>query len=143
MANQITYNPYRAINELQQQMDRLWKERNAAQTSETNWHPVVDIFETEGELVLLSELPGLQDSDFKLSIENNVLTLSGERKLNNGNQYKVYRQERPSGTFQRSFSLPANFDASKVNANFQQGILRISLPKKAEARPREISVKMA
>lgn len=143
MANQITYNPYRAINELQQQMDRLWKERNAAQTAETNWHPVVDIFETEGELVLLSELPGLQDSDFKLSIENNVLTLSGERKLNNGNQYKVYRQERPSGTFQRSFSLPANFDASKVNANFQQGILRISLPKKAEARPREITVKMA
>lgn len=141
MANQITYNPYRAINELQQQMERLWNERNSNQGRETNWHPVIDIFETENELVLLSELPGLQDSDFKLSIENNVLTLSGERKLVSGNQYKVYRQERPIGTFQRSFSLPANFDASKVNANFEQGILRISLPKKAEARPREITVK--
>jgi HSP20 family protein len=141
MANQITYNPYRAINELQQQMERLWQERSNAQSRETNWQPVVDIFETEAELVLLSELPGLQDSDFKLSVENNVLTLSGERKLGNGNQYKVHRQERPSGTFQRSFSLPANFDASRVNANFQQGILRISLPKKAEARPREIPVK--
>jgi HSP20 family protein len=145
MATNLNYNPYRAINQLQQQMEQLWGEAMGAQTREAaaGWQPVVDIFETEAELTLLSELPGVEQSDIKLSIDNNVLTLSGERKLaDSAKQLKTHRQERPMGAFQRSFSLPANFDLGKISANYNNGILKISLPKKAEARPRQIPVKV-
>jgi HSP20 family protein len=143
MATNFSNNPYRAINQLQQQMERLWSETQATQEREAaaGWQPVVDIFETENELTLLSELPGVEQSEIKLSVDNNVLTLSGERKLaDSAKQLKAHRQERPMGAFQRSFSLPANFDPSKIVANFSEGILKISLPKKAEARARQIPI---
>src|SRR5438309_2665746 len=114
------YNPYRALNELQQQMQRLWNESANAQKSETTerWSPVVDICESENELVLQSELPGMQQSDFKLSVENYVLTLSGQRQpAEPAKPIKTQRQERLMGAFQRSFSLPANVDVGKVNAD--------------------------
>lgn len=143
MSNNSIYNPYRALNELQQQMQQMWQQNGNSQREEgVNWSPSIDIYEAEGELVLMSELPGFTESDFKLSVENNVLTISGERKPAENRQFKVHRQERPIGRFQRSFSLPANFDLSKVNANYNNGILKIQLPKKAEARPRQIPVKI-
>src|ERR1051326_1802649 len=98
MATNMTYIPYRAINELQQQMQRLFSESagQAARAPEQGWSPVVDIFETEEELVLHTELPGMEQSDFHLSIDNGVLTLTGERKLGDqAKQFKAHRQERP------------------------------------------------
>lgn len=143
MSNNMTYNPYRAINDLQHQMQRLWKETMGAPAREEGWTPVVDIYEADEELAIMSELPGMSENDFRLSVENNVLTISGERKLTDGSkQLKPLRQERPQGTFQRSFSLPANFDLSKVNAHYAQGILKVTVPKKAEAKPRQIPVKV-
>ncbi|MEW6730992.1 MAG: Hsp20/alpha crystallin family protein [Acidobacteriota bacterium] len=145
MANNILYNPYRVFSELQQQMQRYFDEAANAPTSSReaseNWNPVVDIYETEDELVLLTELPGLNETDFQLNLENNVLTIYGERKFGNGeNQYNIHRQERPVGKFRRSFTLPANIDTNNVVAKYSQGILRTALPKKPEARPRQIPV---
>ena len=146
MSTNLTNNPYRAINELQQQMQRFWNEALGAGASygETaqNWNPAVDIYETaNGEVVLLTELPGVSESDFKLNTENNVLTISGERKIfDKEKSFKHHRKERSEGTFQRSFTLPSTVDLSKVNATLKNGVLIITLPKKAEARPRTIPV---
>ena len=139
-------NPYRAINDLQQQMQKFWSEAFGVQAGnegmDQTWYPAVDIYETEGgELVLLTEMPGMKETDFKLSSENNVLTISGERKLNEvGKEFTAHRRERPAGKFQRSFSLPSTVDISKVSASYKNGILNVTLPKKAEARPRQIPI---
>jgi HSP20 family protein len=141
MATNMTYNPYRALSELQQQMEQLWQQSAHRSNQESaNWMPAVDIYETDNELVLLGELPGMAESDFKVSVENSVLTLSGTRKL--AAEKKLHRQERPAGNFQRSFTLPANFDQGKISAAYNNGVLQIKLPKKAEAKPRQITVKV-
>jgi HSP20 family protein len=145
MAN-ITNNPFLNISDLQQQMQRFWNEAlsGGAGNSETvqNWYPTVDIYETDGgDLVLMTELPGMKETDFKLSTENNVLTISGERNVYSGDKkFNFHRKERPEGQFQRSFSFPSTVDLGKVSANYKNGILSVTLPKKAEARPRSISV---
>jgi HSP20 family protein len=136
------YNPYYNLSELQKQMQRIWQEQEKAATTaepKATWAPIIDIYETEGELVLQSELPGMQESDFKLNIDNNLLTLSGERKFNY-QDVDIHRRERPVGHFQRRFSLPTNFDLAQVDAKYEQGILTITVPKKVEARSRQIPV---
>lgn len=143
---QTTYNPYGTKGELQQ-LQKFYQDffglppsRNT--TTSQEWSPTVDIYETENELVLQSELPGMTETDFKLSSENNVLTLVGERKFADQSKYKMHRQERSQGEFQRSFTVPSAFDLDNVLASYKEGILSISIPKRVAARPRQIEVKI-
>lgn len=145
-SNKQATNPYGAKNELQQ-LQKFYQDffgfpvvRNTSPKEE--WSPTVDIYETDNELVLQSELPGMTEADFKLSAENNVLTLVGERKFADQAKYKVHRQERSQGAFQRSFTVPSTFDLDKVAADYKEGILSISIPKRLAARPRQIEVQI-
>lgn len=105
------------------------------------WSPNVDIYEDQNSLVLEADLPGLKPEDFKLAIENYKLTLSGERKLEKDEKSENYhRVERSYGSFTRVFTLPPTVDVENVNAEFKDGVLRVTLPKREEAKPRSIEV---
>ncbi len=142
----IKYDPFRELRSLQDEMNRLFMTslpRNLSQEEMASggWSPNVDIFESENEIVLEAELPGMKREDFELSIENNVITLKGERhfeKKEEGDNY--HRVERSYGSFTRSFSLPRTVSAESTSADFKNGILRVSLPKKEEAKARKIEV---
>ena len=110
---------------------------------EGSWIPKVDISETNGELAVAAELPGLNRDDVSIRIENNVLTLKGEKKQEEENKATNYhRIERNYGAFSRSFSLPSTVDASKVRAAFRDGVLTITLPKTEEAKGKEIPIEV-
>jgi HSP20 family protein len=106
------------------------------------WVPPVDIFETENhEVVLRAELPDLKREDIDLTFENGVLTLKGERKVDQDVKREHYhRRERRHGTFSRSFSLPNTVDASRINATYKDGVLTIRLPQREDAKPKQITV---
>jgi HSP20 family protein len=105
------------------------------------WAPPVDIYETESEIVVKAEVPGMSQNDISLEVRNGVLTLRGERKAEKEVKEENYhRMERSYGTFQRSFTLPTNVDEGKANASMKNGILEIHLPKKEEARPKQIRI---
>lgn len=108
-----------------------------------SWAPAVDIEETEADYRLKAELPGLKKEDVKISVEDNVLTLSGERKEEKSEKNrKVHRLERSYGSFVRSFSLPSSIAADKVTAAYKDGVLEIVVPKKEEAKPRQVDIKI-
>ena len=112
------------------------------EVSNRRFLPAVDIRETADALSLLAELPGLTKDDIQITLENNVLTLSGERKFEKDTKEENYhRMERAYGTFTRSFTLPANVQTDKVDADFKDGVLTISLPKSDQSKPRKIAIK--
>jgi len=131
---------------LQDRMNRLfdnagrgWRADEPAAT--TSWSPSVDIFETEGEIIVKAELPGLERKDIVLHLENNVLTLRGERKFEKETKEENYhRIERSYGNFCRSFSIPATVDDEKIRADYKDGVLKIALPKKEQAKPKQINI---
>jgi HSP20 family protein len=106
------------------------------------WVPPVDIFETnDHEVVLQAELPDLKRDDIKLTFENGVLTIQGERKLSDEVKRENYhRTERQHGTFSRSFTLPNTVDAARISASYKDGLLTVRLPQREEARPKQIAV---
>lgn len=105
------------------------------------WTPAVDIRETDNAFIAEAELPGLKKDDINVSIEDNLLTISGERRLERDEKKDNYhRIERSYGSFQRSFSLPRGVDATKVEAKFSDGVLKLSLPKSEVAKVRKIAV---
>ncbi len=107
------------------------------------WSPTCDIFETDNEIVVKAELPEVKKEDVNVSIDNNVLSIHGERKLSEETKKENYhRLERSYGEFSRSFTLPNFVDAGKVNAEFKDGILRVTLPKREEAKPKQVEVKV-
>ena len=106
-----------------------------------NWAPNVDIYEDQNSITLEADLPGLKPGDFKISIENYRLTLSGERKFETEKQGDNWRRvERSYGSFTRTFSLPSTVNVDAVNAEFKDGVLRVALPKKEEVKARQIQV---
>jgi HSP20 family protein len=106
-----------------------------------NWAPNVDIYEDQNSITLEADLPGLKPGDFNLSIENYRLTLSGERKFEKENKGDNWRRvERSYGSFTRAFSLPSTVNVDAVNAEFKDGVLRVTLPKKEEVKARQIQV---
>jgi len=108
------------------------------------WNPNVDIFEDKDKLVLEAELPGMKRDDFELSVENNVITLKGERRFEKKTDDDNYhRVERSYGAFTRSFTLPQTVSSEGAEAEFKDGILRVSLPKREETKARKIEVKGA
>lgn len=109
----------------------------------STWSPACDIYETANELVLKAELPEVNKEDVQVSIENNVLTIRGERKFEAETKKENYhRVERNYGEFIRSFALPTFVDASLINAEFKDGVLRVTLPKRAETKQKQVEVKV-
>ncbi len=144
--NLITYDPFRELRSLQEEVNRVFSS-NLNRSSETGlgrgaWNPSVDIFENKDQIVLEAELPGLSPEDVNISIENNVLTIHGERrfeKKDDGENF--HRVERSYGSFTRSFTLPPTVSSENVAANFDNGVLRLELAKREEAKPRRIEIK--
>lgn len=141
--NIVRYDPFREIRSLQNEVNRLFSgattERDDMLSGE--WMPRVDVFENEHNLVLEAELPGMKREDFDLSIENNVLTLKGERKFEKKDERDNYhRIERAYGSFTRSFTLPSTVTAEGAKAEFKNGVLNVSLPKREETKARKIEI---
>jgi len=108
------------------------------------WTPAVDIFETENELVLRADLPEVDLKDIDVRVENQTLTIAGERKFERQDSVKGYhRIERSYGKFSRSFALPDTFDTEHIGASFKNGVLNVTLPKKEAAKPRQIKVQVS
>lgn len=107
------------------------------------WSPAVDIYETENELVLKADVPDVDPKDIDVRVENQTLTISGERKFEQENASKgFHRIERSYGSFVRSFAVPNSFDTDKIAAGFKNGVLTVSLPKKETAKPRQVKVEV-
>jgi HSP20 family protein len=108
------------------------------------WTPAVDIVETENDLVLTADIPGIKLEDIDIRLENGTLTISGERKFENEEKKGAYhRVERSYGSFQRAFALPDTVDVDKVDAHYENGVLKVTLPKKEIAKPRSIKVNVS
>jgi len=142
----IRWDPFRDLITLREKMNRLFEDAFTSRTEEkdlisSSWTPAVDIFETENELVLTAEVPGIEDKDIEIKIEDNTLSLKGERKFEKETKEENYhRIERAYGSFYRSFTLPTYIDQDKVRAEHQNGVLKITMPKKAELKPRKVKV---
>jgi HSP20 family protein len=106
----------------------------------TGWSPAFDLYESGDHLVAVVELPGMRKEDIDISLHDGTLTISGERKREINNGETAQRTERYVGTFRRSIALPTRVDASKVGATYQNGILKVTLPKAEEAKPKQIQV---
>jgi HSP20 family protein len=145
MALTTRWDPFRDMQRVQDEMNRLFDDRMLARNSESvGWTPNVDIFEDEEAVSLRFELAGVEPKDVDIRFENGVLTLRGERKLEREDKRENYhRVEVSYGTFTRSFSLPGTIDAEKIRAESKNGVLAVQLPKKPEAKPKSIQVKVS
>jgi HSP20 family protein len=144
--NMVRYSPFREVDRLQDEMNRLfsgWTRgwADGEPDSTTLWAPLVDIFEDEEAVTLKAELPGVDPKSVDIRLENNVLTLKGERKYDGDPEKEnVLRMERPYGNFSRSFSISSVVDDSKITAKFDSGVLTVTLPKKEQAKPKRIQI---
>jgi HSP20 family protein len=138
------WEPFRGTQTLQEQVNRLFSdafERHNQESSLSTWAPAVDIYETEHELVVKADLPDVDPKDLDIRVENNVLTLRGERKFEKKvNEDNYLRVERTYGSFSRSFSLSNTVNAEAIKADYQNGVLSLSIPKREEAKPKQIKV---
>ena len=106
------------------------------------WNPAVEVAETENEILFTVDLPGLEQKDIEINIEDGILSFSGERSFESEESKEYVRRERFYGKFSRSFRLPKLADVEKISANLKNGVLTVTVPKKEEARPRQIEVKV-
>ena len=142
----IRWEPFREMVTLREKMNRLFEDAVVGQREEkdlvsSTWSPSVDIFETENEIVLTAELPGIEDKDIEIKLDDNTLTLKGERQLEKETQEENYhRIERSYGSFYRSFTLPNYVDQDKIKAEHEHGVLKVFIPKKLESKPRSVKV---
>jgi len=140
------WDPLRELSLMQDRMNRLFDDagrgwRGDEPSSTTTWSPAVDIYETENEITVHAELPGVDRKDITLNLEKNVLTLKGERRFEKETKHENYhRIERSYGGFSRAFSIPAIVEEEKIQAEYKDGILRISLPKKEQVKPKQIQI---
>ena len=149
----VRWEPFRDLVSLQDRMNRLFGEtyRGATRTGDDDdwalggsWAPAVDIYEKDGNIVLTAELAGVEAKDVDIRVENNVLTLKGERNFDKDLQKdNFHRVERAYGSFTRSFTLPNVVNNEKIKADFKDGVLKLTLPKREEAKPKQIQVQVA
>lgn len=146
--NLVNYDPFRDLRSLQDEVNRLFSTSYPRGGGDDNqmmrgaWNPSVDIYENNDHIVLEAELPGMSPDDVNISIENNVLTLHGERRFEKKDERdNFHRVERSYGSFTRSFTLPPTVSSENVEANFDNGVLRLTLAKREEAKPRRIEIK--
>jgi HSP20 family protein len=143
------WEPFQEMEEFQNRLSTLFgrpRRRGNGREEITlpDWTPLADITEDEREYLIKAELPEMKKEDVKVTVENGVLTISGERKFETEEKKKKYhRVERGYGTFMRSFTLPDDADFNRVNAQFKNGLLTVHVPKSEQAKPKEIEVKVA
>jgi HSP20 family protein len=144
--NIIKYDPFREMRSLQDEVNRLFA--SSFSRGDDNelmrgaWSPSVDIFENKDQIVLEADLPGMRPEDVDISIENNLLTIRGERRFEKKDEGdNFHRVERSYGSFARSFTLPPTVSSENANAEFENGLLRLTLAKREEAKPRRIEIK--
>jgi HSP20 family protein len=143
----IKWDPFRDMVTLREKMNRMFEDVFTGRTEEgkdftaATWAPSVDIFETEKELVLTAEVPGIDEKDIEIKIEDNTLSLKGERKFEKETKEENYhRIERSYGSFYRAFALPGSIDPERIKATHENGVLKITMPKKNERRPRKVKI---
>jgi HSP20 family protein len=139
------WDPFREFSTLQDRMNRLFQDsfgqgREEALTT-SSFAPAVDVYEDEHKITLKIEVPGIDEKDIDIRVENNLLTVHGERKFEKEEKEENYRRvERQYGSFTRSFNLPSTVDAENITADYDRGVLKVQLAKKAEAKPKQIKV---
>jgi HSP20 family protein len=143
MALLTRFDPFRDMARLQDEMSRLFDERLVGSPESMGWTPACDVYEDGDEVVIRVALAGVSPKDVDIRFENGVLTLKGERKMEREEKKENYhRVEMSYGSFTRSFALPATVDAEKIRAESKDGVLSVHLPKKLEAKPKAIQVKV-
>jgi HSP20 family protein len=143
--NSITHwGPFQNLSTLQEQVNRLFESKFQGRGDDsalTTWAPAVDIYETENELVMRADLPGINEKDLDVRVENNMLTVRGERKFEQQVKEDNYlRIERTYGSFSRSFGLPNSVNTEAIKADYKNGVLTVELPKRAESKPKQVKV---
>lgn len=145
--NIVKWDPFRDLSTIQDRVNRLFEDTltkfkgGEVERFASGWEPAVDVYETNNEIVMKVELPGLQKDNVSIELKDNILTIKGERKFEEEVKKEDYhRIERSYGYFQRSFSLPSTIQQDKVKANFKDGILDIKLPKAEKAKPTQIEI---
>jgi HSP20 family protein len=138
------FEPFRGVSTLQDQINRLFSdvlERTGEDSNLTTWAPAVDIYETEHELVVKVDLPEVDPKDLDIRVENNILTIRGDRKFESKvSEDKYLRVERAYGSFSRSFSLANTVNSEAIKADYRDGVLTLSIPKREEAKPKQIKI---
>jgi len=140
------WDPFREFVTLQSRMNRLFSESQTGSGQEealttSTFAPAVDVYEDEHNVILKIEVPGIDEKDIDVTVENNTLAVHGERKFEKEEKEENFRRvERQYGSFTRTFTLPNTVDSEKVEANYDKGVLKIQLAKKAEAKPKQIKV---
>ncbi|HEV2765740.1 MAG TPA: Hsp20/alpha crystallin family protein [Pyrinomonadaceae bacterium] len=145
-------NPLRDLVTLQDRMNRLFEEAAVRQqggreedereltTERADWHPAADVFEGEADFVVALDLPGVERGALKVDLDEDRLTVSGERRAEDGQTLR--RSERPAGRFARSFTLPSVVDRGRITADYKDGVLRLRLPKRVEQQSRRVEIKV-
>jgi HSP20 family protein len=141
----VRYEPFRGLSTLDDQVNRLFNESmfrgQNDESAITILAPAVDIYETLNELVVKADLPDMNEKDIDIRVENNLLTVRGERKFENNVAEDNYpRMERTYGAFSRSFSLPNTVNPEAIHAEYKNGVLTVNLPKREESKPRQVKV---
>ncbi len=138
----VKWNPYRNLVSLPNELDRFFDDFNfGLNHTDAVWQPRVDLTETENNYELVAEIPGLSKEDINLSLEKNVLKISGEKKSETEANEKDYRRiERAYGRFERSFTLPENVKRELIKASYKDGLLRVEIPKSEKVVPKQIAI---
>jgi len=142
----IRWDPFRDMVTLREKMNRLFEDSLARKGEDkdmmtSNWAPAVDIYETANELVLTAEVPGIDEKDIEIKVEDNTLTLKGERKFEKETKEEnFHRIERSYGSFFRAFSLPNSVDPDLIRAEHENGVLRVVMPKRQELKPKTVKI---
>lgn len=140
----VRWDPFRDLFGIKRDLDRYfsrWEDED--ETRPAVWRPAVDVHEAGDNLVFRAELPGMNKEDVQINVENNVLSIKGERKFNDEVKRESYhRVERAYGSFCRSFTLPTSVDSKKIEAHMKDGVLEVVVPKSEEAKPKQIEIKV-
>ncbi|MBF0424174.1 MAG: Hsp20/alpha crystallin family protein [Magnetococcales bacterium] len=144
MSTLVSYDPFRQFRSLQSEINRIFeRDMDSFHGQMAAWPMRVDILEDENKIVIKADVPGMEQKDINVNVDNGQLTISGERKFEDeANKESYHRMERAYGRFNRSFSLPNTTDTSKISASYKNGVLEVTLPKLEEAKPRSIQVQV-
>jgi HSP20 family protein len=141
MATLVRWDPLREVTSLRDEVNRLFSRTLGDGRGGSVWSPPVDVFDNDDEIVLKAELPGLGPDDIDIEVDENVLTIKGERKFEEKvEEGRYYRLERAYGSFSRSLALPQGVKADEISADFEGGVLQVRVPKADEVKPRKIAV---
>ena len=137
-------NPFSELGLLSNRLDDMFGDANGEpREARANWAPTIDVIEKDDRIMLRAELPGMNEEDVEITVENRYLTIQGEKKFEHEESEGNYRRlESRYGSFYRTFSLPSSVDQEQIDAHFSKGVLQIELPKAEQAKPKKISVKV-